>query len=211
MDGGCGRIDAGLIGIVPANIFKVPMQAELESLIGKKVLVEGDVGSGKTAYAHRLIRQALDLADVGDVIVIDMAPRRRRVGKRFVGGRLKMPKGSAPRIEYSSPDQVFAPRLEGKNGKEVQELARANASELEKILEPILKRKKRMLFINDLTMFLHAGDVGLLIDAISETETFIGTAYKGKFLSNEKGSGITSRERTLLEKIEKCMDLVISL
>jgi len=183
----------------------------LESLIGKKVLVEGDVGSGKTAYAHRLILQALDLADVGDVIVIDMAPRRRRVGKRFVGGRLKMPKGSAPRIKYFSPDQVFAPRLEGKNGKEVQELARANASELEKILEPILKMKKRMLFINDLTMFLHAGDVGLLIDAISETETFIGTAYKGKFLSNDKGSGIASRERTLLEKIEKCMDLVISL
>lgn len=187
------------------------MQAKMEPLIGKKVLVEGDVGAGKTAYLQELILEALDLSDVGVIMVIDMAPSRRKVGKRFVGGRLRIPKRVASRLEYLSPERVFAPRLEGKDERETLELAKANASELEKVLRLARGRKKRMLFINDMTIFLQAGDADLLIDAIKGAETFIGTAYKGKFLTDDKGSGITSRETALLDGIEKHMDLVINL
>ncbi len=187
------------------------MLPKIETLIGKKVLVEGDVGSGKTAYIHRLIAQALEMAGTGEIIVVDMAPRRRRVGRRFVGGQLKMPGKASSRLAHHSATHVFAPRLEGKNRAEIQEMAKANALELGKVVRSISVGGRSILFINDLTMFLHAGDVDLLVDAIRRAETFIGTAYRGEFLSRDRGSGIAQREKALLEKVEKSVDLVISL
>jgi hypothetical protein len=101
--------------------------------------------------------------------------------------------------------------LEGGNAREVRRLARANALEIEKTLRAVPAEGVELLFINDLTMFLHAGDAELLLGAIMKAGTFVGTAYKGSFLSEDRGSGIAAREKMLLEKIEGAMDVVILL
>jgi hypothetical protein len=189
----------------------LPMQAKLEGLIGKKVLVEGEVGSGKTTYLSGLIGEALEIAGLGEVVVIDMAPRRHRVGKRNVGGQLRIPKEAANRVTYFSPSWVRAPRIEGKNEREVVELANENAAGLAEILQVALTCKRKMLFINDLTIYLQAGDIGLLSEVIDGAVTFVGTAYRGELLSDDKGSGITSREAALLERVEGLMDMIIVL
>ncbi len=187
------------------------MNERLESLIGKKVLIEGDIGTGKTTYTYELLEQALATRNLKRIIVIDMAPSRRQDRSKFVGGAMRLPQDYERKVRYFAPSHVFAPRLEGKDRVQVLEYALRNSEEIGKLLLANLRRKNEILFINDMTMFFHAGDINLLLRLIKNTHTFIANAYKGTYLAEDKGSGITLRERTLLETIEKSMDLIIQL
>ncbi|MEM4676105.1 MAG: hypothetical protein QXM12_07435, partial [Nitrososphaerota archaeon] len=94
---------------------------------------------------------------------------------------------------------------------EVMSLAEKNREAIEPLLKGFLSKPTRILFINDLTIYLHAGDPELLEKCIEVSETFVGTAYYGTKLQDDKGSGITLRERMLAERIMKKVDKVIFL
>jgi hypothetical protein len=187
------------------------MKEKLEPLIGKKILIEGDIGTGKTTYTLELIAQAFASASVKRIVVIDMAPSRRLSGKKYVGGTLQLPQNYMQKVRYYAPNHIFAPRLQGKNKEAILEYAKKNAQKIEKLLQANLNEKKEILFINDMSMFFHAGDIKLLISVVNNSDTFIANVYKGDYFTDDKGSGITLKERNLLEQIEKQMDFIISL
>ncbi len=68
-----------------------------------------------------------------------------------------------------------------------------------------------MLFVNDLSLHLHASDPNTLLDTISRSETFVGNAYQGSLLSDDKGLGVSERERRLLDYISLRLDLTVRL
>jgi hypothetical protein len=176
-----------------------------EDLLGKKVLIVGDVGSGKTDLTRVLLIQASEL-----LTVIDMAPRRRKIGRNYAGGAIRKGEWVA-HVRYLRSVPINAPRLDGRMKDEVLDIAKSNAVKLRKLLQAFLNRPSDTLFINDLTMYLHAGDAEFLFCAAEIANTFIANAYKGRRLLEDKGSRLSSRERYLVTELEKRMDLTIRL
>jgi len=176
-------------------------------VLGRRVLIVGESGTGKTALLARLLEELVEEGLAEGVTLIEMAPPR--VG-RF-GGRVSDYTGAVSRVRYLFSERVYTPRLSGRTAQEVEELARRNAELLRPLLLRYIESPTPILLINDVTMYLHAGEPELLLRALSLSETFVGTAYEGRLLEDDKGSGVTRREREGLELLKRAVDLVVRL
>jgi hypothetical protein len=107
---------------------------------------------------------------------------------------------------------VRAPRLEGRDRDEVLRLAEENARAISAIFHEYLREGPRgILFINDVSLYLHRGELGLLISVISKANTSILNGYYGSRLEEDKGSGISERERALMGDLAERMDLILEM
>lgn len=183
------------------------IEYSFKDMVGKKVLIKGEVGTGKTRLTSALLRQCVELLPTRHVTVMDFAPSRRQIEGLMIGGTLSSLKG----VEYLRPPTVWAPRLDGKTKAEVLELAEKNALSIDILLQRFKKSPTPVLFINDLTIYFHAGSLENLLDVVRATETFVSNAYEGIQLAKDKGSGISDRERRLLRDFERYMDVIIDL
>ncbi|MDG6928724.1 MAG: hypothetical protein JRN39_00880 [Nitrososphaerota archaeon] len=179
-------------------------------LEGKRTLMVGDVGSGKTRAMASLLRSAVASRPPAEVTVFDFAPDETVLCGKIVGGKVSGGTAMAAGLNYLSP-RLEPPRLSGRDAEEVLSIARRNASLTAGCIEEYLSRPTPVLFANDLTMHLHAGDLRVLVSAVERSKTFIGNAYAGESLKEDRGSGISTRERDLLGELKRWMDDVIVL
>ncbi len=163
----------------------------------RKILILGDVRTGKTRLTVKLLVNLISLGHGPQISVIDVAPQGAAVG-----GRLSeyLPSIEKMVAQYLVPETVYTPRLTGKTGNEVLRLARENARLTEPLFRTYLGNPTPILVVNDLSIYLQAGDTGLILECISTAEMFLGNSYYGVFF-DDKGSGITERERMLVNDI----------
>ncbi len=182
-----------------------------ERFEGKKTLIVGETGSGKTKLTASLLREAIERVRSDDITVLDFAPIQISFRGVKAGGRIR---DFLPHIEchaYESSDSIRAPRLEGNDANEVWALAEHNASLTSDFIRDYLSSPTPYLFVNDLTIHLHAGDVDLLLKAIRRSGAFLGNAYTGSALAPDHGSGLSKREGEFLQKVINAVDIVIEL
>jgi len=110
-------------------------------------------------------------------------------------------------VKIARPGRIYAPRLlsRGDCGKAWM-YARENAVETSRLLESYLEDPAPVLVVNDLSIHLHAGDPGLLEDAIQASTVFVGNSYWGEVLKDE--CGIWEREKRLLARIMSGVDII---
>lgn len=177
---------------------------------GKKVLILGDVGVGKTALTAKLLDEAVSLRLSRSIAVLDLAPTVS-IGSLGIGGSMRGFSVSLGSVRYIRPAVIRAPRLEGKSGKEVLELAEINAQVIDRPLTELIGEPSSILFINDLTLYLHAGEPRRIQELLDGVETGIVNAYMGERLREDRGSGISEREEKALKIIEGMMNRIIRL
>jgi hypothetical protein len=180
---------------------------EVGRLLGRKTLIVGEAGTGKSHLLARILEIMVEALGLEEITVIDMAPFRFS----GIGGKLRELTESVRRVRYLTDDRIAPPRLAGRNATEVLKLAERNASLIRSLLLEFLKMPTRILLVNDLTIYLHAGDPSLLEEVLMAAETFIATCYEGERLSDDKGSGITAIERTRLDELKGRVDDVLVL
>ena len=78
-------------------------------------------------------------------------------------------------------------------------------------LDQYRRRPTRILFINELNFYLHMGTIHWLMESISKSSTFIGTSFRAKFPYSDYNTGISRRERRLIDRLSLTVDEVISL
>ncbi len=182
-----------------------------ERFEGKKTLVIGEPGSGKTKLIVSVLHEAIERVHPDDITVLDFAPAQLSFRGLRIGGRIM---DFLPDIRchaYQSSDSIRAPRLEGHDANEVWKLAEHNASLTSDYIRSYLASPTPYLFVNDLTMHLHGGDVNLLLEAIRKSRMFLGNAYSGTFLEDDRGAGVSKRERQGLRKVAAVVDIVVNL
>lgn len=186
---------------------KDKIQLKAKDIIGRRVLILGEVGSGKTTLTAKLLKELMLLVDPKEITVIDMAPQR--VGE--VGGKLLDHIGLTNKLRYLSPEKVYAPRLLGVSREQVLEYADLNKRAIDPLLDEFIQKSTRVLIINDITLYLHAGKLKKILDCVNLAETFLASAYYGSKLADDQGTGISNLEKQTVEKLATHMDQVIKI
>ncbi len=177
----------------------------------RKLLIVGDIGSGKTALTSRLLSEALPISDLNDITVVDMAPERRPFKGVAVGGRLTdlMNHGTSLRVLVPAR-KLGAPRIEGRTADDVLRLARLNAQSIDKLLEMYSASPTPILFMNDISMYLQAGDSRRLLKVFASAKTVVANSYEGLALQDDRGAGVSRHEREELAVLKHAVDMVVT-
>jgi len=177
-----------------------------DKLLGRHVIILGDVGKGKTKLLAELIENLIQKGYGKDITVIDLAPPR--IGK--IGGTIDEYL-DVNRINYLKPKLVYAPRTQACNPDDVMKYVSHNLQQARNLFRKYLEAPTKILAVNDITIHLQGGEVEEILELIDKTETFVATAYKGDTLREDYGTGITKTEQQKLNQLTKYMDTVIQL
>ena len=167
----------------------------------KRTLILGDVNSGKTEKTRRILQAFVRAGYAEQVTVLDLSPDP--VG--HIGGKIIVPPGQ-PLLHFAPT--IFAPRLSGKNPDDVRHLAFQNARAIEKLFPEMKRRKRKILFINDATLYFHAGDLSRFMALLDMADTQVINAYWGDTFPD---SALTQREKRLTLELKKTCDEIVYL
>ena len=190
--------------------MKGMLNLNVENVIGHKVLIVGDVGTGKTKLTAKLLEKLL-AKGVGKVTVIDLAPSKALLGEVKVGSRLEEYTPAVKKTRYLVAEGIRAPRLEAKSAHEVKMLVDENRKLVMPIFKEYAERPSKVLIINDLSIFFHFGNLEEILMCMNMCKTFVANAYYGEKLKEDYGTSISMREKTYVERLMKLVDLVIRL
>ena len=182
-------------------------QLKAKEILGKKVLILGEAGSGKTQLTAQLLQELMMLMNPDEITVIDLAPQR--VGE--IGGKLTDYVNVNSRVRYLSPKVVYTPRLAGASPKQVLHYAELNRENMEPLLRRFIRNVTEVLVLNDVTLYLHSGKLETVLKCVRLANTFLATAYYGSKLAEDLGTGISSREKQLTDKLAASMDLTLKI
>lgn len=186
---------------------KKKAQLKGKEILGKKVLILGEAGSGKTKLAAQLLRELMVLVNPEEITVIDLAPQR--VGE--IGGKLTEYANINSKVRYLSPKIVYTPRLAGASPKQVLYYAELNRKNMEPLLNRFIRNVTEVLVLNDVTLYLHLGKLETVLRCVRLTNTLLATAYYGSKLAEDLGTGISSKEKQLTDKLATSMDLTVKI
>ncbi|MEM0482359.1 MAG: hypothetical protein QXM16_05685 [Nitrososphaerota archaeon] len=178
-----------------------------KTLAESHTTIFGEVRTGKTRLLYRLLWMLSESGLGGEITVLDMAP-----GLSWgVGGKLvevgELPDG----VKYLTSWEIRPPRLIGRDSEDVSRLAKANEESIRPLIENYSKNPTSILAINDVTIYIHAGEPAQLFSAMSLARAWLVTAYYGSRLADDKGTGISVRERGFVEQLLRVSDIVIRL
>jgi len=176
-------------------------------VIGKKTMIYGEAGSGKTKLLADLITELTSLTDPAEITIIDLAPER--VGE--FGGPITQYISLDSRIRYLRPGFVYAPRLMACNPDDLLRYVNHNYLEGLKCFDVYALKPTKVLAVNDVTVFLHKASVEELMRYVKLAETFLATAYYGEKLSEDMGTGISRAEKEAVERLMTAFEIVVRL
>jgi len=182
---------------------------DIRDLRGCFTLIAGDVKAGKTMLTQRLLEAYLDNGQ-GSVTVVDCTPTImpsdvRGISPGGVGGRLRV--SPSPRVRvFFGP--ISPPRLRARGPEEAEGLAQENAQIIEGLFRDALAQKRDALFVNDCSLYLHAGKPETLLLWLRSTHTSVVNGYYGCFFPD---SPLTRREREGMAFLMERCDRLIAL
>lgn len=179
------------------------MTAPGTGCLGKKILVIGDVNTGKTTLCKSWLAELCQQGFATRIALIDMAPtippelalKRGIVG---AGGELRAPTGSAV-LDLRA--DLEPPRLSSSSESEALEKAEHNAQRIETLIGR-LEPQRDILFVNDVTLFLQARSAASLIEAagFDARTTLVINGYRGERLG---GGALTRYETAEMAELER--------
>jgi hypothetical protein len=189
----------------------VTMSISFQNAIGKKVLIIGDVGAGKTKLTMTLLDEALAMGLSQQITIIDLAPATRYIGSLKVGGQLREFSPHLDAVRYLTPDHVETPRISATSPEELQHLVILNKQRFTPLLQTFLHEPSPILFINDVSLYLQAGALSLMTQVIHAADTCVINGYYGQALQTKFEDSVSCIERHLMDCLIEDVDIVIIL
>ena len=179
--------------------------------LGRRSLIVGEVNSGKTTLTGQILEALLRTVAAPQVAVIDLAPTiSPEVAARSgvppgVGGRLNQVAVSGA-LYLTAP--IAAPRLSARNQDQLHSAARRNKQTITALFERFVASGREILFINDLSLYLHSGSAAQLCAWFDRATTVVANGYLGRALG---GGVLSDHEQQQMQKLMTCVDQTIHL
>jgi len=171
--------------------------------LGKRILVIGDVNTGKTTLCQRWLSELCQQGFGTRIVLLDLAPTisRELALKRGIvgaGGELRAPAQSEV-LDLRA--LLEPPRLSSSTESEALEKAARNAQLIDTLIGR-LDPQRDILFINDVTLFLQARSAASLIEAagFNKRTTLVVNGYRGERLG---GGPLTRHETAEMAELER--------
>jgi len=169
--------------------------------LNKRTLILGDVKSGKTARTLEILREFIRAGYAEKIAVIDMAPDLTG----GIGGKMTPPDDAS--LLYLTTT-ITAPRLTGVDEAHIRRLAAQNARAIEVLFDRFRQDPREILFVNDASLYLQAGDWCTFLKMLNIASTQIVNSYYGRTFPD---SPLTQRETRLMQALMKVCNPIISL
>jgi len=135
------------------------------------------------------------------MFVLDFAPG----DKGGIGNKMTPPSDTDLIYLTSS---ITAPRLTGKDEFHIMKLAEDNANTIESLCIKYYQHQRDILFVNDVTLYFHAGNFDKISRLIYSAPTVVINAYDGQTFADSK---LTRREKKMTRDLMKMCDRVITM
>ncbi len=178
--------------------MKIKTKEHCATYLHQRTLIVGETNSGKTTRTVQLLEMFINAGYAPEIAVLDLAPDKIQ----DVGGKMRM--NPIWEVLYLST-QISAPRLQGKNDQHVWQLAQANAWAIERLFDQLIEKEKKILFVNDATLYLQAGSFEHFSSVLNTADTAIMNAYQGDRFGD---STLTRREKKLTQNLIQRCDLI---
>jgi hypothetical protein len=168
-------------------------------VLGRQILITGDVNTGKTTLAKAILDMLCTSRLSPRIAVVDMAPEipeEVALERDVLGVGGKLLSGDEDVLYLASP--LRPPRLSARTEEEALLIAEENREKIEAMLETFISSGRDILFVNDVSLYLHAGTTERLMQYMAAATTIVANGYYGEKL----GPGIVSaREATEMRKL----------
>jgi len=162
----------------------------------------GEVHSGKTLSTLKIFRE-WRRSDAESIAVLDLAPEK--IDR--VGGKMPFTDEEKEGILYLSP-RIVPPRLLGKSEEEIRRLAGENRQRIDQALRTLQFSAASVLFINDISLYFHAGEGEQIWISLEKISTVVMNGYYGRYFGS---SPLSQKERTEMEFLMVRCDRVLFL
>ena len=173
----------------------------IDNIIGKKTLILSDFHTSRLEHIVKTVEDLNSSVYSKKVTLLDCAPKRR----------IKDHTDKFDKLHHIKTRLTYEPRISAKNRSEIIKYSVNNSRAITTGLDEFRKRPTKIMAMNYIHLYLHKGPLALLMKTINASDTFIGTAFRGKCPFNDFEDGITRRERKLVDKLSLHMDDVIYL
>ena len=179
---------------------------DLNELIGHSTLLYGETNTKKTYYTAKFIKYLLDSKKIpqNEISILDFAPPQINIKNMNIGGKIKdFYEKSLTCRNITFKGEITPPRLNANNRKEVYENACKNYKKTSKIIKNYSEKPTSVLIVNDISIYLHIGNIKWLLEAINKSDTFFGNSYYGSSIKSGFTTQFSIRERRLVNYLRK--------
>ena len=211
----------------------IPCQVlpKFKDLFGKKTLILGETGTGKTFFSFNYLKFLLNNSILPkEITVLDFGPPVIQKPTFSIGGTfaecISLMDGQdtilKPKIlevlekfaesidgeDESNKLTILTPRFSAQTADQVIQSCCHNYRICKKQFDAFIRHPTKYLIINDVGIFLHLGGLYDLLKTMKQAETVLLNAYWGKRLVKDYGSNISSREHQILKVLGRKYQLI---
>ena len=168
--------------------------------LGQKLLILGDVNSGKTTLARTILQSFCALGLGSRIAIVDLAPAipheiAAARGVQGAGGALAADPATGVLQVHPA---LEAPRLTSSSDSQARQKAAANKQRIEAGWPHLAAAGRDILFLNDASLYLQAGSADELVAKMQGLHTVVANGYFGERLG---GGELTRHERVEMERL----------
>ena len=183
---------------------------DFNEFIGHQTILYGETNTKKTYYTARFVQFLLKLKKFNpkDISILDFAPKLFKYYNIKIGGKIDdyYPQ-SIKCNNITFEGEIIPPRLRASNKKELYQYAQMNYEKTFEILEIFNEEPTPILVINDISIFLHLGDIEYILNTIKQVNTFFGNTYYGSSIKRNFATLFSKKEKRsvkfLLKRVDK--------
>jgi hypothetical protein len=183
-----------------------PENLNFNDLIGHHTLLYGETNTKKTFYTSKFVQFLVESKNVppNDISILDFAPPSSTINNLRIGGKIQdFYENCNSCNNILIKGEIAPPRLNSSNRTELYHIACENFKRTSEILHLYKNNPTPVLIINDISIYLHIGNIRQIVEAINKSNTFFGNSYYGSSIKRNFATLFSLREKRQIEYLIK--------